>query len=951
MCCTIAEAPGLGVQMRMRYVSLAHRACITVVMMCCANICAQPSSSYFVETVAGAPRLVGDNGPATSALLWSPQGVSLDAAGNLYIGDSGNARIRKVTPGGLITTIAGTDAGFSGDGGPASAAQLAYPSKAAVAPAGDTYIADSSNQRVRRIAPNGVITTVAGTGIPGFAGDGDLPTNAQFNYPRDIAIDQNGAVLVLDTDNARLRRFVPGGRITTIAGSGVLGFYGDDGPATQAQLSFPWGFTLDRSGNIYIADTGNNRIRKVNPDGIITTIAGTSSGGFSGDGSAAVFAGLNSPAGVAADAAGNIYIADTANHRIRKVDRRGIITTVAGATAGFSGDNGPALSAQLNRPVSVAVDDAGNLYVADAGNHRVRKISAQGIITTVAGSDPAAGDGGPAVNGLLFQPSGVAFDASGNLYVADTSNHRIRLVSQDGTITTMAGNGVAGYSGDNAFAAKSQLNIPDGLAFDSAGNLYIADTGNHVIRRISGGIISTVAGSGVPGNSGDGGPATSAALYNPNAVAVDRSGNLYIADSGNNRIRVVDRSGMINFYAGDPDAVPGFAGDNGPARYARFDYPRGLAVDDSGNLYIADYFNNRVRKVDALTKNIRTIAGTGVGGFSGDGGPAAQAQLHLPAGLVFDSAKNLYVADLLNDRIRMIGANAFIQTVAGSGLPGDPGGSGPALAASLYSPRAVALDSRGNVYFSDQDSDRVRRLVAQAVAIRTVVNAASLVAGSVAPGETVSIFGTRLGPDPGVSGSVANGVIGSSLSGTRVLFDGVAAPLLYAGINQVNAIVPYSVAGKTTVRIQVEAQGLAADAFTTSVRDAAPGIFTVNQSGQGQAAAANQNGSVNAAASPADRGSIVALYLTGEGQSAPPGSTGVVTGTDANTLPKPVLPVSVQVQGVAAEVLYAGAAPQSAGLMQVNVRIPANVTPSDRVPVNVIVGSFPAQPGVTIAVR
>ncbi|MBS1874187.1 MAG: SMP-30/gluconolactonase/LRE family protein [Acidobacteria bacterium] len=911
---------------------------------------AAQSGTYFVETVAGAPRLLGDNGPGTSALLWSPQGVSVDNSGTLYLADSGDGRIRKLTPSGTITTIAGSTVGFGGDNGPAGSAQLAYPSKAVLGPNGDLLIVDTSNQRVRRVSTTGTITTIAGTGTPGAAGDGDLAANAQLNDPRDIAVDRTGAILVLDSNNARLRRFTVGGKISTVAGSGVLGYFGDQGPAVQAQLASPKAFALDAAGNIYIADTGNNRIRKVTTDGSIYTVAGVGSPGFTGDGGSASLASVRAPAGVAADGLGNVFIADTGNHRIRKIASNGVISTIAGgASAGFAGDNGPASAALLNGPTSISVDLSGAVYFADSGNHRIRRISPQGVIATVAGSDPAAGDGGPSAKALLFQPSGVAFDSSGNLYIADTSNHRVRRVATDGTITTAAGNGVAGYSGDNAYANRAQLSSPDGLAFDSAGNLYIADSGNHVVRRITAGIISTYAGSGTPGNTGDGGMATLATFYQPNAVAVDRAGNVYIVDSGNNRIRVVDRAGNIGPFAGDANGTPGYAGDNQPARYARFDYPRGIAIDASNNVYIADYFNNRIRRVEAGTLNITTYAGTGASGFSGDGGPASQARLFLPAGLAFDASNNLFVADLLNDRIRAIAPNGYIRTIAGAGDLGDPGEGVSALGAMLNSPRAVAADVQGNVYFSDQDANRVRRLTAQSISIRTIQNAASQVAGPIAPGEAVSIFGSRLGPVTGVSGTVINGVIGSALSGTRVLFDGVAAPLLYAGLSQINAIVPYSVAGKSIVRVQVEVQGLIGDSFDIAVRDAAPGLFTADQSGVGQAAAVNQAGSINSAAAPAPVGSIVSLYLTGEGQTIPSGASGQLIGS--TVLPKPVLPVSVSIQGIAAEILYAGAAPQAAGLMQINVRIPSGVTASDRAPVSVVIGSFPAQPAVTLAVR
>jgi uncharacterized protein (TIGR03437 family) len=329
------------------------------------------------------------------------------------------------------------------------------------------------------------------------------------------------------------------GIITTVAGNGAAGFSGDGGPATSASVG-PWGVAVDAAGNLYIA--GASRIRKVSPSGIISTAAGNGTRGFSGDDGPATSASLNQPSGVAVDAAGNLYIADYYNYRIRKVSPSGIISTAAGnGTQGFSGDGGPATSAALDVPEAVAVDAAGNLYIADSTNYgRIRKVSPSGVISTVAGNGRYAfsGDGGPATSASLGFPEGVAVDAAGNLYIADSDNSRIRKVSPAGIITTVAGNGQRGYSGDGGPATSASLNVPWAVAADAAGNLYIADTRNGRIRKVSpSGTISTVAGGGSA--LGDGGPATSASLKYPIAVAVDATGDVYIADNQDYRVRKV----------------------------------------------------------------------------------------------------------------------------------------------------------------------------------------------------------------------------------------------------------------------------------------------------------------------------------------------------------------------------------------------------------------------------
>ncbi len=377
-------------------------------------------------------------------------------------------------------------------------------------------------------------------------------------FSRDGFLLSLAAVLLLSVSPMRATADPSGvGTITTAAGTGEQGYSGDGGPATEAQLSSPIDVAVDGAGNLYIVEVGNRRVRKVDSTGTITTVAGTGEEGFSGDGGPATEAQLSSvPTDVAADGAGNLYIADQFNHRVRKVDSTGTITTVAGTgEEGFSGDGGPATEAQLSKPYSVAVDGAGNLYVAEQGNHRVRKVDSTGTITTIAGTGEQgfSGDGGPATEAQLSSPTDLAADGAGNLYVAEQSNHRVRKVDSTGTITTVAGTGEGGYSGDGGPATEAQLSDPVGVAVDGTGSLYIASF-HHRVRKVdSTGTITTVAGTGEQGYSGDGGPATEAQLFYSYGLAVDGADRLYIADLGNHRVRILvpARLDFAHFANGD----------------------------------------------------------------------------------------------------------------------------------------------------------------------------------------------------------------------------------------------------------------------------------------------------------------------------------------------------------------------------------------------------------------
>ena len=330
--------------------------------------------------------------------------------------------------------------------------------------------------------------------------------------------------------------------VTTFAGTGVVGSSGDGGAATSAQLNYPNGIFAGTSGIVYIAASGNNKIRMVSSAGIITTFAGTGTAGSGGDGGAAISAQLSYPFGVSVDISGKMYIADQCNTKIRMVTN-GLITTLAGTGIGGStGDGGVATSAKLNNPFGVSVDISGNVYIADYGNNKIRMVTNTGIITTFAGTGAfgSSGDSGAATSAQLYNPTGVSVGLSGNVYIADSYNQKIRMVASTGIITTFAGTGIGGSSGDGGAATSAQLYYPNGVSVDISGNVYIADQVNYKIRMVTNtGIITSLAGTGTKGSNGDGGAATSAQLNDPAGVSVDIYGNVYIADTYNNKMRMV----------------------------------------------------------------------------------------------------------------------------------------------------------------------------------------------------------------------------------------------------------------------------------------------------------------------------------------------------------------------------------------------------------------------------
>jgi uncharacterized protein (TIGR03437 family) len=648
------------------------------ILVSCLGFCLQASGQTgTITTVAGGTPFTFPTNVtvALNAPLGNVTGVAVDSKGNIYVADIGNQRVFQVSPAGGIQVVAGNGtAGFSGDGGLATSAELYSPEGVAVDASGNLFIADHDNNRIRKVSASGIISTVAGNDGFGFSGDGGPAISASFAYPSGVAVDASGSLFIADTFNCRIRKVSTSGIISTVAGNGNGGFSGDGGLATSAELYNPGGIAVDASGNLFIADTDNRRIRKVSTSGIISTVAGNGNSGSSGDGGQATSAALAGPAGIAVDASGNLFIADY--NRVRKVSTSGIIATVAGnGNFDFSGDGGPATGAVLNQPEGVATDASGNLFIADTQNERIRKVSSGGIITTVAGSASYgfSGDGGPATAASLYEPEGIAVDASGNFFIADYANNRVRKVSTSGVITTVAGNGANGFSGDGGPATSASLNSPSGVAVDASGNLFIADLYNNRIRKVStSGIITTAAGNGTAGYSGDGGPATSAELDDPQGIAIDASGNLFIADHYNDRIRKVSTSGIISTVAGNGNY--GFSGDGGPATSAELQGPGSVAVSASGNVFFGDLYDYRVRRVSP-NGAITTVAGNGNYGSSGDGGPSASAALTYPVGVAVDASGNLFIADSVNNRIRKVSpsiavsqANLTFSVIAGGSV-------------------------------------------------------------------------------------------------------------------------------------------------------------------------------------------------------------------------------------------------------------------------------------------
>lgn len=575
---------------------------IAIVFTGCGGGSSESGPTGQLSLFAGNPGGRGNlNGTGASASFNLPGGVAADNAGNIYVADSSNSVIRKITPAGVVTTLAGAAGLWGSANGTGAAARFFSPNGIATDSAGNVYVADTSNSMIRIISPAGVVGTLAGS--PGVIGSADATgASASFYYPDGIATDNTGNVYVADTVNGTIRMITSGGVVTTLAGTaGVTG--STDATGAAASFNKPSDIATDNTGHIYVADTINSTIRQITSGGVVTTLAGSAgvTGSTDGNGTAARF---NKPYGIATDRAGNVYVADTFSGAIRSITPAGDVTTLAGLGLVAGSADGTAGAASFNFPLGVGADGAGNVYVADTNNGTVRKITPAGVVTTLAGTSGVIGsaDGNGAAASFNY-PYGVAADSAGNVYVTDHGNSTIRKITSAGVVTTLAGTpGVIGNA--NATGAAASFNQPDGIATDSAGNVYVADTLNRLIRKITpSGVVTTLAGSGSWGSADGFGVAAS--FKWPSGVATDASGNLYVADFLAHTIRKITPAGMVTTFAGT-DGVSGSTDGIGAA--ARFNSPSGIVADSTGNVYVADNGNSTIRKI-TFAGVVTTVAG------------------------------------------------------------------------------------------------------------------------------------------------------------------------------------------------------------------------------------------------------------------------------------------------------------------------------------------------------
>jgi streptogramin lyase len=690
-----------------------------------------------------------------------PFGMAVDSAGNVYVADSDNHTIRKVTPAGAATTLAGLAANPGSTDGAGNTARFDTPSGVTRDSVGNLYVADTGNDTIRKITPAGVVSTFAG--LAGSAGSDDgTSSSARFNLPSGVIVDGAGNLYVADTGNDTIRKITPAGVVTTLAGlAGSAG--SDDGKGSAARFRNPTSVTVDDDrGNVYVADSGNQTIRKITATADVSTLAGLAGniGTDDGIGSSARF---DLPSGVTIDTTGNIYVADSQNNTIRKVTSSGLVSTLAGDANedqdGGGNTDGTGSAARFNLPRGIAADTAGNLYVGDTHNDTFRKVTAAGVVTTLAGLAAIGTDDGLSRAARFYEPNGVVVTNAGMIYISDTYNHTLRSISSDGVVTTLAGQpgeeGTADGMGETA-----QFDYPRGLAVDSKGNIYVGDRYNDTIRKVTpAGLVSTLAGmAGVPGSAD--GIGNEARFNEPYGVAVDPAGDVYVVDSVNDTIRKITPAASVTTLAG----LAGNSGStDGTGDVARFDAPSAIAIDSAGNLYVADTDNATIRKItpDGV---VSTLAGL-PHSFGSTDGPGSAARFFRPTGIAVDGMGNIYVSDSNNQTIRKVTSGGTVTTLAGSvGLVGSVDGVGQA--ALFHVPRALTATSSGTLFVADNINDVIRVGLPAGqfdnISTRGEVgtDANVLIAGFIIiGGQPTSVIIRALGPSLPLDGALADPVV------------------------------------------------------------------------------------------------------------------------------------------------------------------------------------------------
>ncbi len=659
-----------------------------ILTICLAFLSYAPAQEYIVSTIAGGSPLQTPSA-AKELAIWPPAGIALDSESNVVF-SSGHC-IYRLDRGGTLTHLAGTSQpGFSGDGGPAINAQLNQPGAVAVDTDNNIYVLDFMNARIRMIAPDGIITTFAAV-----------------RSPTALAVHESGDVFFADSwVDAIVYKRSRRGITSTIAGGGSES-PGDGLPATQVRLRRPTGLAFDNNGNLLIADYLDNRVRTVDSNGIIITIAGTGAAGTPQDGQLAKEAALRGPGAVSLDSAGAIYVSDRGNYQLLKITPDGAIHIVAGAGKSFPADGAHSRDVRFCGDSlalsSLAIDRDDTLYLAACW---IQKIGADGVLHNLAGNGlySFGGDGGPAKYAQFYRPVALALDSTGNLFIADQGNSRIRQVDTSGAISTIAGSGnLPGFRGDGGPATSATLSYPSAVAIGRPGEIFISDSLNFRIRKVAvDGVITTIAGNGREESAGDGGPALRASVQ-PGALALDAAGNLFFVDGGT-RVRRIGLDGIVTAVAGN--GTYGFSGDGGPAIEASLSVVYSLAVTPTGDLLLSDSANQRVRKVspDGI---ISTIAGNGASSVwhhdlrPGDNGAAVNAVIH-PNGVSVDSVGNILIATWMG--LRRVSHDGIITTIAPGSFPLQSMGDGGLASLAVMRPWAVQAAPDGSIYVLESGS-------------------------------------------------------------------------------------------------------------------------------------------------------------------------------------------------------------------------------------------------------